>query len=281
MSESMSNYRVRIYFANHNSTLLDPDFITSYITSEQVAGRYSHPFHPEELERLIGPFRTSPLGLTPKPHTDTFRMIQDMSYPRNNPTVTSVNHGINSDDFLTAWGTFDAVAALILSLPPHCLAATFDIAAYRLTPVRPDQQHHLCVFWKDQVYVDRAVMFGLASSAGVFGSIADMLVTIYNAAGFTALLKWVDDFFVIRLPNQYWTEQDFMDLTGYFSVPWSIKKMRPLASSQRYIGFNWNLVSHTVALPQESYPKPCPSSTNGSLRAKPSLHEMLPACTGS
>jgi len=183
-------------------------------------------------------------------------MIQDMSYPRNNPEITSVNHGINSDDFPTAWGSFDAAAALILSLPPGCLAATFDIsAAYRLTPIRPDQQHHLCVFWMDRVYVDRAVMFGLASSAGVFGSIADMLVAIYHKAGFTALLKWVDDFFVIRLPDQSWTEHEFMDVTGYFGVPWSIKKMRPLAAVQRYIGFDWDLESCTVALPSEKLSK--------------------------
>jgi hypothetical protein len=183
-------------------------------------------------------------------------MIQDMSYPRNHPSVTSVNHSINSDDFPTAWGTFDETAALILSLPAGCLAATFDIsAAYRLTPIRPDQQHHLCVFWKDMVYVDRAVMFGLSSSAGVFGSIGDMLIAIYRKAGFTQILKWVDDFFVIRLPHQIWTEQEFMDLTGFFGVPWSLKKMRPLAVVQRYIGFDWNLESRTVALPPEKLSK--------------------------
>ena len=97
----------------------------------------------------------APNGKQLKPHTDTFRMIQDMSYPRNHPSITSINHGINSDDFPTAWGTFNDTAALILSLPAGCLAATFDIsAAYRLTPIQPDQQHHLCVFWKDMVYVD-------------------------------------------------------------------------------------------------------------------------------
>ena len=115
-----------------------------------------------------------------------FSMIQDMSYPRNHPSITSINHSINSDDFPTAWGIFDNTAALILSLPAGCLAATFDIsAAYRLTPIRPNQQHHLCVFWKDMVYVDRAVMFGLSSSAGIFGSIGDMLIAIYRKAGFT------------------------------------------------------------------------------------------------
>ena len=92
------------------------------------------------------------------------------------------------------------------------------------------QQQHLCVLWKGLVYVDHAIMFGLSSSAGVFGSIADMLIAIYKEAGFTAILKWVDDFFVIHLPDQTWTEQEFMDLTGYCGVPWSIKKMRPIAS---------------------------------------------------
>jgi hypothetical protein len=155
MSESESSSHARIYFTNHASSHLDPNFITSYIAEKQAIGRYSAAFHPDDLERLIGPFRTSPLGLVPKPHTDIFRMIQDMSYPWNNPNVTSVNHGINSDDFPTAWGTFDNAAALILSLPAGCLAATFDIsAAYRLTPIWPDQQHHLCVFWEGPVYVD-------------------------------------------------------------------------------------------------------------------------------
>jgi hypothetical protein len=136
MLESESNSRARIYFANHSSSQLDPDFITSYIADEQAIGRYSAAFLPEDLEQLIGPFRTSPIGLVPKPHTDIFRMIQDLSYPRNNPNIASVNHGIDSNDFPTAWGSFDDAAALILSLPAGCLAATFDIsAAYRLTPI--------------------------------------------------------------------------------------------------------------------------------------------------
>ena len=228
MSESAGGFRAHIFFDNHASSQLDPDFINTYIAGEQAAGRYSDAFLPGDLELLIGPFRTSPLGLVPKPHSDTLRMIQDMSYPRNDPTTPSVNLGINSDDFPTTWGSFDQTVALILSLPPGCLAATFDIsAAYRITPIRPDQQQHLCVFWRDRVYVDRAVMFGLSSSAGVFGSIGDMLVALYEKAGFSPLLKWVDDFFVIRLPDQNWTEEECYDFillclpysdTPYFSL---------------------------------------------------------------
>jgi len=156
------------YFENHSSCRLDPSFISSYISSEVAAGRYFGPYSPPLLESLIGPFMTSPLGLVPKPHSSKFRMIQDLSFPRNHPSISSINSFINSDSFPTAWGTFSATRELILSLPPGCVAATFDIsAAYRITPVRPSQQNFTCISWKGGVYVDRAACFGLSSSAGV------------------------------------------------------------------------------------------------------------------
>jgi hypothetical protein len=57
-----------IFFANLASSLLDPDFISSYIASKQAAGCYSDAYTPDALESVIGPFQTSPLGLVPKLH---------------------------------------------------------------------------------------------------------------------------------------------------------------------------------------------------------------------
>ena len=173
-----------------------------------------------------------------------------MSYPRTEGAVPSVNSLINSDDFPTAWGTFTHTSEMILELPPGARAATFDIsAAYRITPVRPAQQNALCIYWRGKIYIDRAVMFGLTSSAGVFGAVADMLVAIYRAAGFHPICKWVDDFFVIQLPGQTWSEEDFICLTAKLGVPWATEKTRPLASLQQYIGFIWDLEEKTVSLP--------------------------------
>ena len=240
------------FFANHSTCRQAPEFISEYIASEQRAGRYSRAYSPDELEKVIGPFWTSPLGLVPKPHSNKFRMIQDLSYPRNEPNIASVNAGVNSDDFPTAWGKFEDVINMILSLPRGCKAATFDIsAAYCVTPILPSQQAMLCIFWQGLVYVDRALMFGLASSAGVFGAIADMLVAIYAALGITLILKWVDDFLVIRRPNETWTEEEFMAKTAAIGVPWSKEKMRPFATVQRYIGFDWDLDQKVVSLPTE------------------------------
>lgn len=139
-----------------------------------------------------------------------------------------------------------------MALPPGCKAAAFDIsAAYRITPVRPDQQHALCVFWKGKVYINCAVAFGMSSSAGVFGAVADLLVAIYKSSGFGPMVKWVDDFLVIRLPHQTWTEDDFIKLTASLGVPWSRMKTKPLSSRQRYIGFDWDLDRKTVSFPSD------------------------------
>ncbi|KAG2039820.1 hypothetical protein BDR03DRAFT_823524, partial [Suillus americanus] len=62
---------------NHASSLLQPSIIDDYIISEQAAGRYSIGYSPADLEHLIGPFHTSPLGLVPKPHSNKFHIVQD------------------------------------------------------------------------------------------------------------------------------------------------------------------------------------------------------------
>ncbi len=156
----------------------------------------------------------------PKPGSAKLRMIQDLSFPHDDSTCPSVNSQVNSDDFPTEWGTFDSLSSLILDLPSGCKAAAFNIsAAYCITPLLLSQQHVLCVFWKGKVYIDRTVCFELSSSAGVFGAIADMLVDICQASGFGPIQKWVNDFFVVQLPGQHWTTNDFVQTTAKLSVP--------------------------------------------------------------
>jgi len=179
-------------------------------------------------------------------------MIQDLSYPCHDPTADSVNAGINSSDFPTMWGSFESTAELILSLPNGCVAATFDIsAAYWITLIRPSQQNVLCVFWEELVWVDQMIMFSMSSSAGVFGSVTNMLVTIYEAAGFGPIRKWVDNFLAIQLPHLTWTEEEFIALTADIGVPWSLEKLWHFVMIQCYIGFDWDLSTKSVSIPQE------------------------------
>ncbi|KIJ28406.1 hypothetical protein M422DRAFT_784565 [Sphaerobolus stellatus SS14] len=144
----------------------------------------------------------------------------DLSFPRNNPELDSVNATIDADALPTEWGSFERTVELILSLPEGCVAATFDIeAAYRVTPVRPSQQN-----WRP-------------------------------AQGLRLMIKWVDDFFIIRLPQDTWTEEEFMQFGKNLGVSWSRSKLCPFTTSQRYIGFDWDLKEKRVSFPLEKLSK--------------------------
>lgn len=141
---------------NHWSALDNPDAVSSHISKELALHRYSGPFSPSELESLIGPFRCAPLGVVPKPNSSKLRIIQDLSFPRNDPTICSVNSEINSDDFPCEWGTFAQCYFLVAKSPPGTEVAVFDVdSAYRNVPIRPEDQNHFCVSWKDKVSLRR------------------------------------------------------------------------------------------------------------------------------
>ena len=91
---------------NHNSALLYPDQVLSHIHKELSLCRYSGPFSCSRLEFLIGPFQTSPLSSVPQSHGSTeCRIVQDLSFPRNDPTQSSINDQINIKDFRHLWLT--------------------------------------------------------------------------------------------------------------------------------------------------------------------------------
>jgi hypothetical protein len=83
LHSSLSIDTTRIY-DNHKSALQHPEIIEGMIDTELTAGRFIGPFDKEELECLIGPFVTHPLGLAPK-SDGTWRLVEDLSFPRSGP----------------------------------------------------------------------------------------------------------------------------------------------------------------------------------------------------
>ena len=96
----------------------------------------------------------------------------DLSFPPGN----SVNDGIDPVICSLCYTTVEDVASLATQLGPHTLMAKIDIeSAYRLIPVHPDDWFLLGVKWKDQVYIDLMLPFGLCLAPKTFNAIADAL----------------------------------------------------------------------------------------------------------
>jgi hypothetical protein len=191
-------------------------------------------------------------------------MIQDFLYPRDDLSHTSVNAGIDSNAFPCEWGTFLEMAILVMEAPLSTQVAMLNMdAAFQCVPIRPDQQNHFIVHWRNQFWIDACAPFGPASLPGVWGRIADCMVAIYQAAGVMAVKKWVDDFAFFRYPQRpdqrestYWYSlQEIHEVAQRLGWPWKASKTKDFTRSFRYLGFDWDLETKKVSIPTEKCAK--------------------------
>lgn len=158
--------------------------------------------------------------------------------------------------------------------PPGTEAATLDIeAAYRTVPVWPPHKCFLVVAVGDDFFVDHVFPFGLTTAGGVQGNVADATVDILHNLELGPIKKWVDDHTFFRfaigggdvLPDGSVTPfryahglKEIYTHSRPLGVPWHPLKWCDFAAIFVYLGFLWNLVNHTVELPdtkREKYVK--------------------------
>ena len=246
---------------NHNSANSYPTHVMSHIHDELQHHRYTSPFSRSRLEYLISHFCTSPLGTVPKVGSSSEqRVIQDLSYPRNDPILPSVNDGIDSELFTCNWGTFNDVRTLVVKALTNTEAATLDVdLAFRPCPIIPSQQSSFIVHWNNLFYIDHNAPFGAASSGGVFGRMADAFSSILDSKGFGPSKNWVDNFVFFRypissdshVPSFTYSLTEIYDLAAYLGWPWKDSKTKPFLSCFKYSGFIWSLSDKTIEIPAE------------------------------
>ena len=193
---------------NSSTVELHLELYQEIVDRELFTGRYIGPLSESEVEKLIGPFQSSPLSLVPKPgKVDKFRAVHNFSYPHS-PTnhISSINYTIDPDVYPCTWGTFATICFTIFNLPPGSQASIRDVAeAYRTIPVVPEQWPGLVVKLRgqDEYCINTNDNFGLASAGGIYGEVADAGADIFRAQGIGPLSKWVDDHIFFRVPCKY------------------------------------------------------------------------------
>ena len=189
-----SKYNLISATKNMHSTALNPQVINEYIKQESEAGNIIGPF-PKELAPNV---HINRFGVIPKKHQPgKWRLITDLSYPED----ASVNDAIKSELCSLSYITVDEVAACAISMGRNSLLAKIDIkAAYRLVPVCPADRACLDMYWKEEVYVDAMLPFGLRSTPKIFNAVADALEWCVAKAGVQVLYHYLDDFIVLGPP---------------------------------------------------------------------------------
>jgi hypothetical protein len=192
------------------SIALHPQFV-KLIADGLEKGHFLGPATIPNIKSILSPIQTSPSYLVPKPRKhEKMRHIQDFSHPCALPalgggplpvplpnlTVLSINSRINIANFPCAWGSVWAAGLAIWSLPSNLEIAIWDIeAAYCTLQLAFSQWPGVAIWISAKLAViDTCTTFGLVSSGGLFGLLADALCNILRYAGIGPLLKWVDNF---------------------------------------------------------------------------------------
>ena len=174
---------------NKPSATLHATVIDEYLANEVMLGRVAGPFPSPPLPNL----HISSFGVIPKRgQPGKWLLIVDLSSPGG----SSVNDGIDPQDFTLQYIKVDEVIRMVSRYGPGALMAKFDVeAAYRNVPIHPEDRFLLGMKWREQFYVDLALPFGLRSAPFIFNTVVDMVEWILlNQHNVSDLLHYLDDF---------------------------------------------------------------------------------------
>ena len=136
------------------------------------------------LGRVAGPFAEPPfpnlqvsrLGIVPKKHSEKFRTIFHLSYPKSG---VSINSCIDKEGFSLNYATIDNAIQSIQSLGRGIFMCKMDVeSAFRLFPVHPGDYDLLGMHWDDSYYFDKVLPFGLRSAPFLFNQLSESIERI-------------------------------------------------------------------------------------------------------
>jgi len=153
--------RVTSFVKNHCSALNNPTIVSDLIARELQLGKIAGPFSTPPFTDLV----FSPLGLVPKKEANKYRLKHDLSFPRG----ASINNFISHNDSTVQFENLDNVTNLVKFCGFKALIAKCDIEeAFCQVPVHPSDYNLLGFTWKNEIYFDRCLPMGCASSCQIF-----------------------------------------------------------------------------------------------------------------
>ncbi|XP_077998245.1 uncharacterized protein LOC144451315 [Glandiceps talaboti] len=133
---------------------------------------------------------------------------------------------------------------------PGCLLFKCDIrCCYRWIPVDPHDYHLLGFHWRDQLYFDTKLPFGLRSSAMACQRCTNALVYIYQKSGFDAI-NYIDDFASAettpRAAQAFSTLKNVITTHGFTLAQ---EKSTPPTTNLIFLGKQFDTTTMTISIP--------------------------------
>ena len=234
--------------ANMQSALKNAPVVEEKLAVELEKGRIVGPLSLDQFPQV----HVSRFGVIPKNHQPgKWRLIVDLSHPKG----SSVNDGISPALCSLHYSSVDEAVRRALALGEHTQLAKFDLeSAYRVVPVHPTDRLLLGMRWKEELYVDTALPFGLRSAPKIFNAVADGLQWILGRNGVDNCLHYLDDFLIFGSGGSNdcgVALQRALQICAYLGVPIAQKKTEGPATKLVFLGIEIDTVEGVMRLPSE------------------------------
>ena len=260
--------------AKHNlaCALEHPEVVDQYLTEELAHNRVAGPFHIARTPYM----HISRFGVIPKHHQpNKWRLIIDLSHPADH----SVNDGIPKSLCSLSYITIDTAISNILELGQGTLLAKIDIKhAFRLLPVHPIDCHLLAMCWRNQIFVDTCLPFGLRSAPKLFNILADLLSWILEQHGVTRLLHYLDDFLLMGPPQSPICQSNLLvvkHVCSLLGIPLALEKVEGPSDSRTFLGIILDTQHMEACLPAEKIQRIQTSLSSWLKKKKATKREIL------
>lgn len=225
-----------------------PEVVDQYLTDELAHNRVAGPFHTAWTPYM----HISRFGVIPKHHQpNKWRLIIDLSHPADH----SVNDGIPKSLCSLSYITIDTAISNILELGQGTLLAKIDIKhAFRLHPVHPVDHHLLAMCWRNQIFVDTCLPFGLRSAPKLFNILANLLSWTLEQHGVTRLLHYLDDFLLMGPPQSPICQSNLLvvkHVCSLLGIPLALEKVEGPSDSLTFLGIILDTQRMEARLPAE------------------------------
>ena len=239
---------LKLVTKNLECALQHKEVVDEYLQNELSHKRISGPFKKCEVPRV----QISRFGVIPKNHQpNKWRLIVDLSFPKGH----SVNDGISKSLSSLSYITVDDAIDEICSIGPDCLLAKIDIKnAFHLLPVHPADRHLLGMEWRDLVYVDNCLQFGLRSAPRLFNLLAELLSWIVQSKGVSFSIHYLDDFLTMGPPASPTCQQNldvFTNMCKDLEIPLALEKADGPTICLTFLGITLDTHKMEIRLPED------------------------------
>ena len=236
---------------NHPSANENHSFVSDKLAQELAANRIAGPFKEKPTGLIL-----SPIAAIPKKAPGAFRLIHDLSYPRNN----SVNSCIPKQHSRVTYETLDDCVKIIAQIGEGCLVSKGDIRnAFRILPIDKHDYRLLGFHWGSGFWFDKSLAMGASSSCASFERLSCAVHWILQHKFGVEYLSHIIDDFVFMGPSDSSTcnrsLECFLALAKSIGLPLNEEKTVKPTTLVELHGIQVDTITMTLSLPPDKVDK--------------------------